>query len=50
MTMANGMWTAPRAGAFENNPFAVGNSPFTKDQKPQDPDVTARERREQGLR
>jgi len=48
MTMANGMWTAPRAGTFDNNPFAIGNSPFTRDQKV-DPDVTARERREKGL-
>lgn len=51
MTMANGMWTAPRAGAFDNTPFAAGGNPFSTDQKrQQDPDAIARERREQGLR
>ena len=51
MTMANGMWTAPRAGAFDNTPFAAGGNPFSTDQKrQQDPDAIARERREQGSR
>jgi hypothetical protein len=49
MTMANGMWTAPRAGAFDSTPFTPGNNPFNADQKV-DPDALARERREQGVR
>jgi hypothetical protein len=49
MSLANGMWQSPGAGAFERNPFAAGNNPFSAHEKT-DPDVTARERREPGLR
>lgn len=51
MTMANGMWQSPGAGAFERNPFSVGTSVFSQHERGTDADpVTSREKRESGWR